>query len=84
MRKLLSVFVLSASLIGRTAIAETVGLANGPNISGVTADTSSALRGLRLAMPVPVEPQGRDTPIESRGDIEDRAVDRKLTIYRGC
>ncbi|WP_029584608.1 hypothetical protein [Bradyrhizobium sp. URHD0069] len=92
MRKLLGTFVMAALLIGRTALAETVGLANGANISGSTGDASSASRELRLAMPAPVghrQPQARDISSESPGDIErlgdeDRVVDRKLTICRGC
>jgi hypothetical protein len=92
MRKLLGTFVMAALLIGRTALAETVGLANGANISRGTGDASSASRDLQLAMPAPVghrQPHARDIPSESPGDIErvgeeDRAVDRKLNICRGC
>jgi hypothetical protein len=90
MRKLLGTTLLIALLSGRTAIAETVGLAKTPTASASL--LGHAGPDLRLAGQAPIghrQPQARDVPSEDPGNIErigdeDRALDRKLIICRGC
>ncbi|MCA1454900.1 hypothetical protein I6F35_16955 [Bradyrhizobium sp. BRP22] len=69
-----------------------MGLAN-PSPVVVSPDTSDASsRTLGLPWPAPVghrQPQAKDLPSQSPNELgriseEDRAVDRKLTICRGC
>jgi hypothetical protein len=90
MRKLIGTTLLVALLSGRTAIAETVGLARLPTASASLLDRPGA--DPRLAGRAPIghrQPQARDVPSEDPGDIEhiseaDRSLDRKLIICRGC
>jgi hypothetical protein len=90
MRKLIGTTLLVALLSGRTAIAETVGLARLPTASATLLDRPGA--DPRLAGRAPIghrQPQARDVPSEDPGDIEhiseaDRGLDRKLIICRGC
>ena len=94
MRKLIGAVILAALLSGRTATAETVGLAKPSPVAGSpgTSDASSRGRELSLAWPAPVghrQPQSKDLPSQNPNELdaiseEDRAVDRKLTICRGC
>lgn len=92
MRKLIGAVILAALISGRVATAETVGLAK-PSPSAVSSgmpDASSQTLG--MPWPAPVghrQPQTRDVPSQGSNEFEriseeDRAVDRKLTICRGC
>jgi hypothetical protein len=90
MRKLLGTALLIALLGSRSAIAETVGLAKLPTASRRLLDHTGP--DLQLAGRAPIghrQPQATDVPLENPGDIErigedDRALDRKLIICRGC
>jgi hypothetical protein len=90
MRNLIGTALLVALLSGRTATAETVGLAKAPSASASLLDRSGAQ--LQLAGRAPIghrQPQARDVPSEQPSDIEriseaDRSLDRKLMICRGC
>jgi hypothetical protein len=91
MREMIGAVILAALLSGRAATAETVGLAKpSPSVSSGMSDASS--RTLGLPWPAPVghrQPQAKDLPSQSPNELErvseeDRAVDRKLTICRGC
>jgi hypothetical protein len=84
--------ILAALLSGRAATAETVGLAKpspAPVSSGMP-DASS--RTPSQPWPAPVghrQPQAKDLPSQNSSALEqiseeDRAVDRRLTICRGC
>jgi hypothetical protein len=92
MRKLFWTVILAALISGRTAMGETVGLAKSPTPSVSAPDTSSLARELQLARQAPIghrQPQARDLPLQNPRDLErvseeDRAVDRKLIICRGC
>ncbi|WP_454623834.1 hypothetical protein [Bradyrhizobium cenepequi] len=94
MREMIGAVILVALFSGRAATAETVGMAKpSPVGSPGTSDSSSRReRELILAWPAPVghrQPQAKDLPSQSPNALEqiseeDRAVDRKLTICRGC
>ncbi|WP_454615960.1 hypothetical protein [Bradyrhizobium cenepequi] len=92
MREMIGAVILAALLSGRTATAETVGLAKSSPaaVSSGMSDTSSRTQG--LPWPAPVghrQPQAKDLPSQNTNELEqiseeDRAVDRKLTICHGC
>jgi hypothetical protein len=91
MRKLIGAVILAALLSGSAATAETVGLAKPSHVAGSsnTSDVSSPTLG--MPWPAPVghrQPQAKDLQSGSnefeRISEEDRAVDRKLAICRGC
>jgi hypothetical protein len=92
MRKLIGAVILAALLSGRTATAETVGLAKPSPVAGSQGTSDASSRELSLAWPAPVghrQPQAKDLPSQKPNELEriseeDRAVDRKLTICRGC
>ncbi|MCA6111775.1 hypothetical protein J6497_32110 [Bradyrhizobium sp. CNPSo 4026] len=92
MREMIGAAILAALLSGRTATAETVGLAK-PSPSAVSSGMSDASsQTLGQPWPAPVghrQPQAKDLPSQSPNELdriseEDRAVDRKLTICHGC
>ncbi len=96
MHKLIRSIMFAALLSSRTVTVETVGLAKSPVVSMSTSAMQSLGQSIgqdiRLAPRAPVghrQPQARDIPPESGSDPEhigeeDRAVDRKLMICRGC
>jgi hypothetical protein len=92
MREMIGAAILAALLSGRAATAETVGLAK-PSPVVVSPDMSDPSSGaLGGPWPAPVghrQPQAKDLPSQNPNELErigeeDRAVDRKLTICRGC
>jgi hypothetical protein len=90
MRNLIGTALLVALLGSRTAAAENSALAKAPAAPARVIDRSELDQ--RLAGRAPIghrQPQPRDVPSEQNGDIErigdeDRALDRKLVICRGC
>ena len=93
MRNVIKIVVILALLGSRGAIAQTVGRAKSSAGSLATATAPLSLtQGARLVGEAPVghrQPHARDVPPQSPGDLgrlteEDAAVDRKLTICRGC
>jgi len=91
MHHLFRTLVLTALLSTRPADAQTIGTARSPSLTR-TVPVASLPPELRLAAGAPIghrQPRLRDIPSENPGDLEtigeeDRAVDRKLTICRGC
>ncbi|HLG84700.1 MAG TPA: hypothetical protein VKY22_27155 [Bradyrhizobium sp.] len=89
-RKLARIALLAASLGCRTASGETTGAAATSTTS--TRAPEVALLGKDGRWNAPVghrQPRARDLPSEQSGEVEhindeDRAVDRKLIICRGC
>jgi hypothetical protein len=92
MREMIGAVILVALISGRAATAETVGLAKrSPSaVSSGMSDASSGTVGLPWAAPVGHrQPQTKDLPSQGSNELEriseeDRAVDRKLAICRGC
>jgi hypothetical protein len=93
MRNVIKIVAILALLGSRGAIAQTVGTARSSARSPTTATAPISLtQDTRLAGGAPVgyrQPQARDVSSQSPNDLghltaEDAAVDRKLTICRGC
>ncbi|WP_024511000.1 hypothetical protein [Bradyrhizobium sp. ARR65] len=85
MHKLIRSIALAALLSSRTALGETVGLAK----SSVIEVPSPQMQMARRAPIGHRQPQAKDVPSENPSDLErvseeDRDVDRKLMICRGC
>jgi hypothetical protein len=92
MRNVIKIVTILAFLGSRGAIAQTVGLARSPAVSsGTTAGLSSLAQDTHVIGEAPIghrQPRGRDVP-QSASELErltpeDAAVDRKLSICRGC
>jgi hypothetical protein len=89
MRNLIGTALLVALLGSRTAIAETAGLTKTPTSARLLDHTGP---DLRLAGQAPIghrQPGARDVRSEDSSDIEriseeDRVLDRRLVICRGC
>jgi hypothetical protein len=90
MRNAIKIVTLLALLDSRGVIAQT---ARSSARSLTTASAPLSLtQGAQLMAGAPVghrQPHARDVPLQSPGDLdrlteEDAAVDRKLTICRGC
>jgi len=90
MRNVIKIVAILALFGSRGAIAQTVGAAKSPattvtgspSLTQDTGSTGEAPVGHR-------QPGARDVPAQSPGEFErltaeDAAVDRKLTICRGC
>ena len=93
MRNVIKIVVILALLGSRGAIAQTVGTARSSAGSLTTATAPLSLtQDTRLVGGAPVghrQPHARDVPSQNPSDLErlteeDAAVDRKLTICRGC
>ena len=93
MRNVIKIVAVLSLLGSRGAMAQTVGTARSSAGSLATAAAPPSLkRGVRLVSEAPVghrQPRVRDVPSQNPGDLEhltdeDAAVDRKLTICRGC
>jgi hypothetical protein len=92
MRKLIGAVILAALVSGRGATAETVGLAKPSHVAGSPSTTEASSQTIGLPWPAPVghrQPQAKDLPSPGTNELEriseeDRAVDRKLAICRGC
>jgi hypothetical protein len=93
MRNVIKIVALLALLGSRGAIAQTVRTARSSAGSLTTATAPLSLtQDTRLTRGAPVghrQPQARDVPSQNPGDLErlteeDAAIDRKLTICRGC
>lgn len=93
MRNVIKIVAILALLGSRGAIAQTVGTARSPAGSPTTVTAPFSLtQDTRLIDGAPVghrQPHVRDVPTQNPGDLErlteeDAAVDRKLTICRGC
>jgi hypothetical protein len=95
MREMIGGVILVALFSGPAVTAETVGMAKPSPVAGSprTSDSSSRRdRELILAWPAPIghrQPHAKDLPSQNPNELEqiseeDRAVDRKLTICRGC
>jgi hypothetical protein len=88
-RKLARTALLAAMLGCRTATGETAGVAPSTT-SAVASATASLQKDARWSAPIGHrQPRARDLPSEDAGELghindEDRAVDRKLIICRGC
>jgi hypothetical protein len=90
MRNLIGTALLAALLGSRTAIAETAGLTKTPTASARLLDRTGP--DLRLAGQAPIghrQPGAKDVRSEDSSDIEriseeDRVLDRRLVICRGC
>ena len=89
-RKLVKVAAVLASLACRTASAETLRTAATSTTTISAPDIAPSGQGLRWRAPIGHrQPQARDVPSENSDDLgrvsdEDRAVDRRLIICRGC
>ena len=92
MRNLIRTVVLLALLGNRATIAQTVGSVTSLDAPLSTTAPSSLTKTTRLIGGAPIghrQPHARDVPSENAGDLEhisaeDAAIDRKLTICRGC
>jgi hypothetical protein len=93
MRNVIKIVAVLSLLGSRGAMAQTVGTARSSAGSVTTATAPPSLKqGVRLVSEAPVghrQPRVRDVPSQNPGDLEhltdeDAAVDRKLTICRGC
>jgi hypothetical protein len=93
MRNVIKIVAVLSLLGSRGAIGQTVGTARSSAGSFATAAAPLSLaQGARSVGEAPVghrQPHARDVPTQSPGDLEhlteeDAAVDRKLTICRGC
>jgi len=90
LRKLIKIVVLLASISCRTAPAEPIGAPATSASSANTADIAPPVQTTRWSAPVGHrQPRVRDVPSENASDIgrisdEDRAIDRRLIICRGC
>jgi hypothetical protein len=90
MRNVIKIVAILALLGGRGAIAQTVGTAR--SLATTVTGSSSLTQDTGLTGEAPVgqrQPGARDVPAQSPGEFErltpeDAAVDRKLTICRGC
>jgi hypothetical protein len=89
-RKLIRIALLAASLGCRTATGETIGAVATSTTSARAPEVASLGRDARWNAPIGHrQPQARDVPFESSSGFEriseeDRAIDRKLIICRGC
>jgi hypothetical protein len=89
---LAALLFVRAVISSEAAMAETVGLAKSPIPSTSIPEISSSARDTRLAGRAPIghrQPRAVDVPSQKPNDLErigdeDQAVDRKLTICRGC
>jgi hypothetical protein len=92
MRNFIKTVAVLALLGSRAAIAQTMGTARSSAGSAIATARLSLKQDTRLIGGAPVghrQPLVRDVPLESSNDLEhigaeDAAVDRKLTICRGC
>jgi len=92
MYRLFTTLVYMALLSTRAADAQTMGTARPPSFSRTEPMASLQPPELRLASGAPIghrQPRVKDVPSENPGALEtigeeDRAVDRKLLICRGC
>ena len=92
MHKLVRTLILTTLLASRTVVAQTTGTARSPAASTIGQVASSLSPDLRSIPRAPIghrQPKVTDVPSENpagldRLDEEDRVVDRKLTICRGC
>ena len=93
MRNVIKIVAVLSLLGSRGAIAQTVGTARSSAGSLTTATAPlSSTQDTRLSAGAPVghrQPRARDVPSQNPSDLErlteeDAAVDRKLTICRGC
>ncbi len=90
LRKLIKVAAVLASLACRTATADPIGAAATSTTSVSVPEIAPPGHGLRWRAPIGHrQPHARDVPSESSDDLghlseEDRAVDRRLVICRGC
>jgi len=93
MRSVIKIVTILAFLGSRGAIAQTVGLAGSPAASSSTAaGLSSLAQDAHMIGEAPIgyrQPRGRDVPSQNSSELErltpeDAAVDRKLSICRGC
>ena len=89
-RKLARTALLAAALGCRTAAGETVGTVATPSTSPHAPEVASLGKDGRWGAPIGHrQPRARDLRSEDPGELEhigeeDRAVDRKLIICRGC
>jgi len=93
MRNVITIVAVLSFLGSRGAMAQTVGTARSSAGSFTTAIAPLSLKqSARSVGEAPVghrQPQARDVPSQNPSDLdrltaEDAAVDRKLTICRGC
>ena len=92
MRNLIRIIVLLAQLGSRATIAQTVGSATSSAGLASTTAAPSLMQNTRSIRGAPVghrQPHTSDVPSQNASDLEhiseeDAAVDRKLTICRGC
>lgn len=94
MRKLIKMVALLAFIGNRDALAQTVGVAKSPTASVIATTPLKPMQDSR-STPVGIAPIGRrqprlrDLPFAAISELErlsaeDRALDRKLMICRGC
>ena len=92
MHQLVRTVILTALLSTRAADAQTIGTARSPAPPGIAPVASLLPRNASWAAGAPIghrQPRVKDVPsekpdaLETLGD-EDKAVDRKLNICRGC
>jgi hypothetical protein len=93
MRNVIKIVAVLSLLGSRGAMAQTVEMVRSSAGSLTTATAPPAMKqGVRLVSEAPVghrQPRVRDVPSQNPSDLEhlteeDAAVDRKLTICRGC
>jgi hypothetical protein len=89
-RKLARIALLAASLGCRTATGETIGAVGTSTTSARASEVASLGKEARLNTPIGHrQPRVRDVPSEDASVLEhlseeDRVLDRKLVICRGC
>jgi hypothetical protein len=92
MYRLFRTLVFSALLGARAGDAQTIGMARSPTSLRTAPAVSLLPPDLKLAAGAPIghrQPRLKDVPPEHPGALEtigeeDRAIDRKLVICRGC
>jgi hypothetical protein len=92
MHHLFRTLVFTALLSTRPADAQTIGTARSQSLARTAPVASLLPPDVRLAARAPIghrQPSLKDVPSENPSDLEtigeeDRAVDRKLSICRGC
>jgi hypothetical protein len=92
MNRLFRTLILTALLSTRAADAQTIGMARSPTPQKTAPVAALPPSDLRLADRTPIghrQPRIKDVPSENADVLEvlseeDRAVDRKLNICRGC
>ena len=88
--KLARIALLAASLGCRTATGETIRALGTSTTPAGALDVASLGKDARLNAPIGHrQPRARDLPSEDIGELEhisdqDRAIDRRLIICRGC